>query len=241
MKGAVSMQVDEATTRRARPIVLSMPGRSIRGVPASLPDDIVVHEEFDHVLDPEVQRVLVDFGGLNQFGQQRYRIVWGYQRGFWIGNQHFLKYTDRQRHKERWHLEKWYPADHFGTPEQWYASAMVDVSGAILNVLGPYPAEGDYVRVVVFENYRTGEFVKPEPDMVMEAIIRNRQHAEQTKLQIRQRILDDIAAKKKLTEERKDEEIDKREAAFGLRSWIPVGGPATPKHRRRDVWEPPVH
>ncbi len=238
MEGAVNMRVGEAAPLGGRPLVFSMPGLR---APASPINDIVVREEFDHVLDPEVQRVLVDFGGLNQFGGQNYRIVWGYRRGFWLGNQYYLQYTDRPRHKERWHLEKWCAPEHFGTPEQWYASAMMDVGGMLMNVLGPYPAEGDYIRVIVFENYHTGEFVKPEPDMVMEAIIRNRQHAEQSKLQIRDRIREEMAAKRKLTEDRKDEEIDKREAAFGLRSWIPVGGPTTPKHRRRDVWEPPVH
>lgn len=222
-------------------MVLSMPGRPFGGAPVSPPPDVVVRHEFDHPLDPNVERVLTEFGGLNQFGQPFYRVVWGYQRVFWIGNQCYFRYNDRPRHKERWHLEKWVPAESFGTPEQWYASAMVDVGGAMVNVLGPYPAEGDYVRVVVFENYHTGEFVKPEPDMVMEAIVRNRQHAERTKLQIRKQIQDEMAAQKKIVSDRQDAEIGEREAPFALKSWIPVGGPATPKHRRRDVWEPPRH
>ena len=241
MSGAAASQVREAAPLRGRPLVLSTPGRPLWGAPALPREDVIVRTEFDHLLDPEVERALRDFGGMNPFGQPYYRIVWGYQRGFWIGNQHFLKYTDRPRHKERWHLEKWVPAESFGTPRQWYASAMVDVAGQLVNVLGPYPAEGDYVRVVVFENYHTGEFVSPSPDMVIEAIVRNRQHAEQTKLQIRDKIKAEMEAKEKIASDRQDEEIDKREAAFAFRSWIPVGGPATPKHRRRDVWEPPHH
>lgn len=200
-----------------------------------------VGAEFEHGLDPLVQKTLVEFGGLNPYGQPYYRIVWGWQRGQWLGGEYRPKYTDRARHRERWHLEKWCPAESFGTPEQWYQSAMMDVGGTVVNVLGPYPVDGDYVRVIVFENYYTGEFVRPDPDMVAEAIVRNRQHAEQSRAQIRKNIAADIEERRREADARMNEEIEKREAAFAFKTWMPASGPMTPEYRRRDTWEPPRH
>jgi hypothetical protein len=231
----------EAAPLGGRPLVLAAPGHLFTDAPVPPRPPVYVAAEFEHVLDPTVERALLEAGGLNPFGQPNYRCVWGYQRGDWIGGQRYLKYIDRARHCERWHLEKWVPAESFGTPESWYSAGMVDVDGAKVNVLGAYPADGDYVRVIVFENYFTGEFVAPTADMVVEAIIRNRQHAEQSKLQIRQKIQADLAARKKAADERMDAEIGEREAAFPFRTWIATSGPTTPEYRRRDVWEPPRH
>lgn len=241
MNGAAAPQAGEAVSRGDRPRVLAFPGRSFGGARVSIPDPVFVEEEYEGSLGPDVEKMLVDFGGLNPYGQPYYRIVWGYQRGHWIAGEYHLKYTDRMRHRERWHLEKWVPAESFGTPEQWYAAAIVDFSGAPVNVLGPYPSRGDYVRVIVFENYYTGEYVRPEAEMVREAIIRNRQHAEQDKATIRKRIEAEMAEKRKASEQRMDAEMEEREAAFALKTWMPVSGPMTPESRRRDTWEPPRH
>lgn len=239
MNDAATPSADEAATGRGRVLTLVVPGAlGAPRVPRPRPP-VFVYEQREGYLPEDVQRALVDFGGLNVFGSPNYRIVWGWSRGDLFAGEWRLKYQDRARHRERWHLEKWVPAESFGSPERWYASAMMDVHGTMLNVLGEFPGNGDYVRVVVFENYHTGEYVEPTADMVREAITRNRQHAEQTRLQIRLKIQAEMDAKKKAAEERMDERLGENEAAFPFKTWIPASGPMTPEHRRRDVWVPP--
>lgn len=241
MTGAAPTQVGEAAQVVGRPIVLALPGRSFEGARVFAPEPVSVGEVFSGDLDDSVHNAATEFGGLNPFGQPNYRLVWGYQRGHWIGDSYHLKYVDRHRHRERWHLEKWAPASDFGTPEQWYASAMVDFGGRMVNVLGPYPAQGDYVRVVVFENYFTSEYVRPLESLVVEAIVRNRQHAEQSRLEIRRKIQNDIAATQRAADAQMDEVMGSREAAFPFKNWMPMSGPMTPEARRRDRWDPTSH
>lgn len=241
MTGAVPTRVGEAAPDGGRPIVLALPGRSFGGVRVSPPEPASVRAVFDGDLDDAVHAAATEFGGLNPFGCPNYRLVWGYQRGHWIGDGYHLKYTDRYRHRERWHLEKWAPADDFGTPEQWYAAAMVDLHGTMINVLGPYPAEGDYVRVIMFENYFTGEYVRPTASLVTEAIVRNRQHAEQTRAETRKKIREDLDAKKRAADAKMDDAMGAREAAFPFKTWMPASGAMTPESRRRDTWEPGRH
>ena len=222
-----------------RSLSLVLPGALSAAPPPPPPRaPCFVYEQREWSLPESVRQALADFGGLNPYGGPNYRVVWGWRRGDWFGGAWRLKYIDRERHKERWHLEKWVPAESFGTPEQWYSSAVMDVAGKTVNVLGPYPAEGDYVRVVVFENYHTGEYVEPDADMVREAITRNRQHAEQSKLQIRKKIEAEQERKKKAAQEKMDEAIDANEAAFPFKVWMPTSGPMSPEHRRRDTWQP---
>lgn len=241
MTGAVPTRVGEAAPSGSRPIVLAMPGRSFGGARLSIQDSVSVGESFSGDLDDAVHAAATEFGGRNPFGQPNYRLVWGHQRGHWIGDSYHLKYVDRHRHRERWHLEKWVPAESFGTPEQWYSSAMVDFGGRLVNVLGPYPTQGDYVRVVVFENYFTGEYVRPIESLVVEAIVRNRQHAEQSALEIRKKIQDDLDAKRRAADAQMDEVMGSREAAFPFKNWMPMSGPMTPEARRRDRWDPTSH
>jgi hypothetical protein len=200
---------------------------------------VFVNEQREGFLPESVEHALVDFGGLNIYGQPNYRIVWGWQRGDWFGGEWRLKYQDRDRHKERWHLEKWVPAESFGSPEKWYQSAIMDVGGEPMNVLGEFPGNGDYVRVVVFENYHTGEYVEPDADMVREAITRNRQYAERSRQQIHDKIQAEMDRKKKAVSDKQDDILGDAEAAFAFKTWMPVSGPMTPEHRRRDTWEPP--
>lgn len=232
---------EEAAVRRGRVLTLARPGAPTLVPPVSPPprDPVFVYEQRESALPEGVEQALLDFGGLNPFGQPNYRIVWGWTRGDWFGGEWRLKYIDKERHKERWHLEKWVPAESFGSPEQWYQSAIMDVHGTAVNVLGEFPGNGDYVRVVIFENYHTGEYVEPDADMVREAITRNRQHAEQSRQQVHDKIQAEIDRKKKAVSDKQDEILGEAEAAFAFKNWMPVSGPMTPEYRRRDVWQPP--
>lgn len=229
----------EAAARSGRVLTLVMPGAPSAPRVSPPRPPCFVYEQREAVLPESVEQALVDFGGLNIYGMPNYRIVWGWTRGDWFGGQWRPKYIDRERHKERWHLEKWVSPESFGSPEQWYAAAVMDVNGAAVNVLGEFPSHGDYVRVVVFENYHTGEYVEPDADMVREAITRNRQHAERTKREIREKIKAEMEAKKKAVSDKQDAILGDAEAAFAFKTWMPVSGPMTPEYRRRDKWEPP--
>ena len=241
MNDAAAPATGEAVVPRGRVLHLLVPGALATAPPVSPSPryPVFVYEQRDAILPESVQKALVDFGGLNPYGQPNYRIVWGWKRGDWFAGEWRLKYQDRARHRERWHLEKWVPAESFGSPEQWYQSAIMDVHGKAVNVLGEFPGNGDYVRVVIFENYSTGEYVEPDADMVREAITRNRQHAEKSKLEIRLKIQAEMDRKKKAVSEKQDEILGDAEAAFPFKTWMPVGGPMSPEHRRRDRWEPP--
>lgn len=109
--------------------------------------------------------------GLNQFGEPRYRLVWGPDRyeqaaGEWlewddnlgVNDRNYvnrkgedlnkplrivedLRWIPKYPVKDKWVLEKWLPAESFGDPETWFKA--VSPSGKY-PLLGKYPYEGDY-------------------------------------------------------------------------------------------------
>jgi hypothetical protein len=99
--------------------------------------------------------------GNNPHGRPLYRFVWGPDRLEWVGG----KYSDwdentgslirevveqRQIPKyshlgvEHFFVERWYPAEHFGSKENWESKTVEREDGISIPALGPYPAEGDY-------------------------------------------------------------------------------------------------
>ena len=91
-----------------------------------------------------VARALESAGGRNWFGEPNYRAVWGWSRLDWIGG----KWEDRdagsgallrevvQMRREpkylphdRWHIERWMPAESYGSPEEWAAQTGEFVGG----------------------------------------------------------------------------------------------------------------
>ena len=91
-----------------------------------------------------VARELLLAGGRNPFGEANYRAVWGWGRLDWIGGKwedrdpvsgalvrevvelrREPKYTPR----DRWHIERWMPAESYGSPAEWHAQTLEIVNG----------------------------------------------------------------------------------------------------------------
>ena len=127
-----------------------------------------------HDVPADVARSLELAGGCNPFGEANYRAVWGWARLDWIGG----KWEDRdpatgalvrevvELRREpkyvphnRWHIERWVPAESYGSPAEWHARTIEIVNGRNVPALGPYPARGDYEHCFTLEGPR-GEFVQ---------------------------------------------------------------------------------
>ena len=97
-------------------------------------------------------------GGTNVYGEANFRVVWGGSRLTWIGG----RWTDRDASgnvireaietrqvpkylpMDRWHIERWMPAESYGSPEEWLAQTTEVEDGIRIAALGPYPARGEY-------------------------------------------------------------------------------------------------
>jgi hypothetical protein len=189
-------------------------------------------------LQPGVQEACVRIGGLNPYGRPNYRLVWGWDRQEIINGKLHFRYDAHEGHLERWHLERWLPAETFGTPESWEETGSKVVDGETVNVLGPYPAQGDYERILVFENFRTKEYVEPELSTVEEAILGNLKIRERTKAQHKAQVEDRMERRRKEADARMDEAIEENLSAFAGKTWMPVSGPMTPETHRRSEWSP---
>jgi hypothetical protein len=111
-------------------------------------------------------------GGTNRYGEANFRVVWGGSRLAWIGG----KWTDRDAHGNitresvelrrvpkylpvnRWHIERWMPAESYGSPEEWYAQTTEVEDGIRVAALGPYPSRGEYEHCHTLQN-AAGEFM----------------------------------------------------------------------------------
>jgi hypothetical protein len=63
---------------------------------------------------------------------------------------------------DRWHIERWMPAESYGSPEEWQARTLEIVNGRNVAALGPYPSRGDYEHCFTVEG-PGGEFVQLTP------------------------------------------------------------------------------
>jgi hypothetical protein len=127
-----------------------------------------------HDTPESVSRSLELAGGKNPFGEPNYRAVWGWNRLAWIGGK-FEEHDPatgsllrevielRQEPKypavNRWHIEKWLPAEVYGSPRAWYGQTIEVADGRSIPALGPYPARGEYEHCFTMQNAR-GEFVQ---------------------------------------------------------------------------------
>ena len=124
-----------------------------------------------------VARALLLAGGRNPFGEANYRAVWGWSRLDWIGgkwedrdpaNGALLREVVELRREpkyvphDRWHIERWMPAESYGSPGEWAARTLEIVNGRNVAALGPYPSRGDYEHCFSLEGPR-GEFVQLTP------------------------------------------------------------------------------
>jgi hypothetical protein len=127
--------------------------------------DLKPERRFQKLIDRKV--------GLNPYGEPLYRVVWGWSRLDWVAGLQDL-YDDKGNWRceeyglwrepkysylgrdglDRWMVEKWIPADRYGTREYWEA-ATEEIEGVHnTQALGPYPSRGEYEL----------SFVLQEPD-----------------------------------------------------------------------------
>jgi hypothetical protein len=101
------------------------------------------------------QEKLTEIGGVNQFDEPNFRVVWGqggqaeclYKGGgAWNveGQPSFYGYRDLLvgGGTPSWCLLQWHPAIHFGTPESYYVGNLDEETN--LQILGEYPYFGKY-------------------------------------------------------------------------------------------------
>ena len=125
-------------------------------------------------------------GGVNRYGEPNFRVVWGGSRLAWIGG----RWTDRDANgnqvreavemrrvpkylpENRWHVERWMPAESYGSPEQWLEQTTEIEDGVRIAALGPYPSRGDYEHCFTLES-ASGQFIPLTPaacDWIVRAI-----------------------------------------------------------------------
>jgi hypothetical protein len=120
-----------------------------------------------HIPPGEAVRLLTKLGGLNRFGEAKYRAVWSNDRLSWVAG----KFEDRNAAGElirevlaarymqkypvfnRWIIEQWLAPEAYGTPETWWRSTREWGEEGNLPQLGPYPSRGDFEIACVMESH----------------------------------------------------------------------------------------
>ncbi|MGA9633398.1 MAG: hypothetical protein WBQ63_18375 [Candidatus Acidiferrales bacterium] len=111
-----------------------------------------------HEAPTSVQERLTRAGGTNRYGEPNFRVVWGGSRLTWIGgrwvdrdaNETVIRETIELRRvpkyvpHDRWYIERWTPAEAYGSPDLWYAQTLEIEDGIRIPALGPYPYRGEY-------------------------------------------------------------------------------------------------
>ena len=83
-----------------------------------------------HETPENVARRLCLAGGMNRYGEANYRVVWGWNRLGWIGGKFEdrdargdlirevveLRWEPKYPQVNRWHVERWVPAEAYGSP-----------------------------------------------------------------------------------------------------------------------------
>lgn len=155
-----------------------MSTNSLRPKGRSQPKIAVVREQYD--TPAHLQRVLTTYGGLNLYGEPRFRLIWGWKRLDWIGGEWLdydahgnvigtkfeLRYEPKYPQWNRWHIEKWLPAELYGSPALWYAQTTEIQDGQSLPCLGPFPSRGDYELSWTLEI--NGEYAHPTESIMRE-------------------------------------------------------------------------
>jgi hypothetical protein len=150
------------------------------------------HEAPRHIRD-RIARA----GGSNVFGEPNFRVVWGWNRLTWIGgvwedrdaSGNLIRRVAELRREpkyvpfDRWHIERWMPAESYGSPREWYLKTIdVDArgeNGRSIAALGPFPHRGEYEHCFTLSGLR-GEFIPLTPaavEHVVRAILWARQES----------------------------------------------------------------
>ncbi len=125
---------------------------------------------------PEIEERVTRAGGWNAFGEPNFRVVWGWSRLEWIGGRWLdrdasgnllrecveLRREPKYFPHDRWHIERWMPAETYGSPDAWYACTLETEDGNRIPALGPYPRRGEYEHCLTLAGPR-GEFISLTP------------------------------------------------------------------------------
>ena len=116
----------------------------------------------------DVQSYLAKYGGLNIHGDPNFRVVWSNSRTVkrtkrfidtdahgnvlreTVETREVLKYATPKL-RDRFIIEMWYPASHFGDPDYWQRANTQWVDGRLVQPIGDYPARGEYEYVDTVE------------------------------------------------------------------------------------------
>lgn len=82
-----------------------------------------------------VRMALLSAMGTNHYGEPKFRVIWGGNAVDHTG----LRYSHIPNGNESWHLERWCPAEAYGSPEKWNEAED-----------GPYPSRGAYEHSLAF-------------------------------------------------------------------------------------------
>lgn len=148
------------------------------------------------VTPPELQDYLTKLGGKNPFGEPNFRLVWGYSRLSWLGGKWengAIELREVPKYffaLNRWIIERWFPAEFFGSPESWKIATDVYEEGCPSPIpgLGPYPERGDWEHCFTIETPEK-EFVQATPQILrrlVELIDINRQLSDEQKQEARE-------------------------------------------------------
>jgi hypothetical protein len=188
-----------------------------------------------HETPASVQELATRAGGVNRYGEPNFRVVWGGSRLAWIGG----RWTDRDAHGnttreaieirrlpkylpvDRWHIERWMPAESYGSPEQWFAQTTEIEDGIRIAALGPYPSRGDYEHCFTLES-ASGEFIPLSPaacDWIVRAIDWSRR---QSRTEMRGAIASREARRERHVDRGMDDILDDAVPAFHSQPFVTV-------------------
>ena len=146
---------------------------------------ILVGQERNVDTPKEIVDLVSAHGGRNVYGEPQYRLVWGWQRKEWkyVGSNNpnekpGIRFVPKYPLRERFHLECWFPAEHYGSREKWHKDTTQVIDGQEVETIGPYPSRGEYESVWVCE-YPDGRYLQPTKDILTRAINLHKQSRQQ--------------------------------------------------------------
>lgn len=184
-------------------------------------------ERIEHHACPEfIQARLTAAGGINRFGEPRFRLVWGYDRIVpitgqweeWEESQIFDPFSKAGSRKQIrlkssvietrkvpkylpgncWHLECWRPPEEYGTPESWRKAGEEVIGGVTVDTAGEFPSMGDWelVMPLTVDGTYRGEPIPLSPGYVTMVVDLIRRSKEDYTMSQRKAAIEQEAARK---------------------------------------------
>jgi hypothetical protein len=178
---------------------------------------------------------ITELGGKAENGLPLFRVMRGCDRFTWIGGEwkHYdtsgnetgshvglesvLKHPEA---KDRYIFEVLCPPENYGTPEKWKEAFTQCINGQFLEVLGPFPREGEYELVRVIKTPKTGAFV-PLTEAICDALVATAKLNRELPARIRVEAARDRRAKEeKDKDQRMIDKLDSMAPAFEGKTFV---------------------